>query len=339
MPRPFLAAALLLCTSLAACTQTPPRTSPSMLRAAGERHILSQEPWEFGGHTGTLTRTSAYRIFSTADDPALTTHLPAFLEECLERYTTEFGPLPQPTLKLDTFLMGDRPQWARLTRQLMGDEADTYLRIERGGFSSGGRAILWEIGRRDTFAIAAHEGWHQYTQRAFKSELPPWLEEGIALYMEGFTFADPEQRPIPAPWANLERFDQLKRAHDSGTLLPLASLLSAAPQDLIHSSADAALTWYAQVWALTHFLNETSAHRANLQLLLTDTARGSLETAARTKLPHHPRNAQLTPQSIFAAYFGSPDLLDAQFTAFQKQIAATPRAAIAHGASPLTKRP
>jgi hypothetical protein len=228
---------------------------------------ISTEDWEYASYPGKLIRTPSYRLFTTAADPGLVREMPRFLETALERYTSEFGPLPRPSLRLDTFLMGDRDQWASITRQVMGPDAGTYLRIERGGFASGGRAILWTIGRRDTLAIAAHEGWHQFTQRTFKQELPAWLEEGIAVYMEGFV-PDPAEpaRAIFFGWANVERFEQLQSAAARRTLIPLHELLATTPQDLIAGSTDRTLTYYAQLWALIHFLREGEGGRYSARL-------------------------------------------------------------------------
>jgi hypothetical protein len=274
-----LAAFLAACTSISA---PQPRTSPSVLAPAPAPSpaITAIEPWTFDGHPGHLIRTRWYRLFTTEPDPLVLERLPEFLELCLQRYTNEFGPLPQPPMKLDTFLVANRQQWTTLTRQMMGEQAATYLLIDRGGFSSGGRALLWSIGRYDTLAIAAHEGWHQYTQRTFKDELPTWLEEGIAVYMEGLVRQSGlPLRPQPSGWANLERYDQLRQAARRGQLLPLAELLDARPESLIHLDTDATLTYYAQVWALTHFLREHEGgiHRNALHTLLADAAEGRLQ--------------------------------------------------------------
>ncbi len=322
MNRP-LAAAAAFALLLAGCAGPAPRTSPSVLRPT----VLSTEAWSFGDADGTLTRTANYRLFSTDKDPVLREHLPVFLEECLTRYTSELGRLPPPPMKLDTFLMADRRQWEGLTRQLMREHAGTYLRIQRGGFSSGGRAILFSIGRRDTFAIAAHEGWHQYTQRTFRGELPAWLEEGIGVYFEGLRFdeAAPDL-PIASPLANLERFDQLAQAHGSGSLIPLREVLTATPQDLIAAGAEGTLTWYAQVWALTLYLHEH--HGPALRALLADAAHGTLEAGIATRLPRARRG---TPTDAFTAYFGSPKDCEAGYLAFVRGLARADRARIAAG--------
>src|SRR4051812_46800668 len=189
MPR--VTPVLLLLAVLAACARPARTTSPPPTPAApaASPGVLAPSPrlgeWSFEGRPGLLVRTRSYRLFTTVTDGDLLAQMPGFLERALDTYTAAFGPLPRPPLPLDTFLMADRAQWADLSRQVMGREAAALLKIERGGFASGGRALLWALGPRDTFAIAAHEGWHQFTQRTFADQLPAWLEEGIAVAMEG----------------------------------------------------------------------------------------------------------------------------------------------------------
>jgi hypothetical protein len=169
----------------------------------------------------------------------------------------------------------------------MGAQAELYLRIPRGGFAAAGRAIYFDIGAHDTLAIAAHEGWHQYVQRTFHDPLPVWLDEGIATYMEGHRWAAGTDSSGPTavflPWSNTERFDQLRAAAARGDLFSLQDLLTRTPQDLIDSpvprggrgsTTDPALTYYAQLWALTHFLHEGEGGRyaRPLATLLADAA-------------------------------------------------------------------
>jgi hypothetical protein len=320
--------------------ELPPRTSPAVISTAPatpapRTAVTSIEPWSFHGAPGKLIRTPWHRLFTTETDQILLDALPSFLETCLDRYTTEFGPLPRPPMQLDTFLMNSRQQWARLTRQVMGDHATPYLLIERGGFSSGGRALLWSIGRADTLAIAAHEGWHQYTQRTFKDELPTWLEEGIAVYFEGMIIEHARPlSPRPAPWANNERYEQLRSAANRGQLAPLSELLTSRPEALIHTGADPTLTYYAQVWALIHFLREHDGgrYRAALHQLLLDAAEGRLATPVAQS--HHTADASA---HIFRTWF-DPDLAraDREFSHFVMSILdPAARAKITRGQSPL----
>src|SRR6185503_10436721 len=93
---------------------------------------------------------------------------------------------------------------------------------------------------RDTLAIAAHEGWHQYTQETFKHQLPIWLEEGIATYMEGYR-SSRDAEPEFLPWANFERRDALRDAVRSKKLIGMDELLTRSPQSFLSHSKDSLL--------------------------------------------------------------------------------------------------
>ncbi len=319
--------------------------------------VRSVEPWSFMGEPGQIIRTPSYRIYTTEQSPAIVRRLPRFLESCLDHYRTalidieegDAEPLPLPSLKLDTFVMASRPQWERLTKQLMGEQATTYLRIPRGGYASGGRAVLFDVGAGDTLTIAAHEGWHQYTQRAFHQSLPVWLEEGVATYMEGHGWTGQlGDTVVFRPWANVERFDQLRKAVGDNRVMPLPTLLDSTPADLLGAGAagggggDGALTFYAQVWALTHFLHEgeNGRYRAGLYQLVRDAAEGRLYArVAQSRGNAAAVNAAASRRgtAVFETYFNA-DLAEAaaQYQRFVEQVAAPgSRGPIVAGESPI----
>lgn len=328
--------ALTCLLSTSACTLQPlggsnptEPASPTALTDESKPVILSIEPWSYRDRPGRIVRTPYYRLFTTSDDALFTQRLPAFLESAMEHYTTGLGPLPHPKVRLDTFLMASRPQWVALTKQLMGKQADTYLRIQRGGFAALGRGVFWDIGPHDTPAIAAHEGWHQYTQRTFAEPLPVWLEEGVATFMEGFRW-DPArpQEAIFLPWANVERFDQLRKAASQDALMTLPELLDASPQNLINTTTSGTLTYYAQLWALIHFLHEgeQGLYRNQLHTLLLDAANNRLRRALHAHFGS--RRAALAINTrrgpdVFTAYFAKDlDLAARQYDEFIKQVVA-----------------
>jgi hypothetical protein len=287
-----------------------PAAAPGVVAPVPEGPVVnSVEPWTFQGTPGRMIATDHYRIFTTLDESRLSRRIPLFMEMALTHYTSTLGPLPVPEAPLDMFLMAKRWQWQRLTQQLMGDQADMFLRIPRGGYSAGGRAVLYDIGQRDTLAIAAHEGWHQYTQRTFREGLPVWLEEGIATFMEGYR-SDPAQRerPLFLGWANIERFDQLRAAAARGDLMPLDRLLEATPQSLLEDTTGGTLTYYAQVWALVHFLREGEGgrYRAGLEAVTRDAAAGQMRRTIEAKVGQRmARQAGLTRRGpgVVMGYF------------------------------------
>jgi hypothetical protein len=349
-----LAAAWLLVVSGCASSPGASSTSAKPTAAAGAvaadpnvlpaNVVLSVEPWTYESKDGKIISTLSYRILTTVSKTSLTDRMPMFLETALIHYTTALGPLPRPDGAMETYLMGTRPQWARMTQRFMGEQAETYLQIQRGGFASGGRAILYDIGPRDTFAIAAHEGWHQYTQKAFKNPLPVTLEEGVATYMEGFRWDAPgSDKANFLPWSNWERYEQLRQAERNGKLVPLDKLMRSTPQELMAGDPDNALVYYAQVWALIHFLNEDGGGQYSkaLRAMVSDAANGRL-------IPRIQRELGSRTAGVYAARRGGVDLLalytgrsagalDSDYQAFIKAIVKTgSRAKIVAGQSPLS---
>ncbi len=319
---------LIGCAPTRPASSNPPDASPTMLsdRAPADV-VVGTEPWTYEDRQGRLISTVSYRIFTTSQREGLVRTLPLFMEMALDHYTAALGTLPRPGEPLEIYLFASRPQWERMTQRLMGKEAPVYLQIQRGGFSSGGTAVLFEIGARDTYAIAAHEGWHQYSQKTFKDQLPVAFEEGLATFMEGFRW-DPSGagRPIFLPWANIERFDQLRAAQANATLMPLATLVRSTPQELITESSDNALTYYAQVWALVHFLNEADSgrYRSGLYQMIADAASGTLrkriaqEYGSRAATVYNLRREGV---DLLKLYTGrSAEELDAPYQAFLGEI-------------------
>ncbi len=271
--------------ALAGCGSAPvrqikPATNPS---ADIGRFVADRQPWTFKGDRGWAFYTPNSIIRTTSTDRKILERLPPFVELSILHYQSDITRLPRPAEPIETYFFDTRNQWETLTRSLMGDRAGIYLSIERGGYSAKQIGVFYDIGPKDSFVICAHEGWHQYSHSTFKDPMPVWLDEGVACMMEGFRWDDQfPDHPRFMAWANTERFDQLRSAYNSETLMPIHSLLSLRPQDLMGSSTGqpTALTYYAQVWALIHFLNEGQGgrYKASLDALLSDTALGNFRS-------------------------------------------------------------
>lgn len=301
--------------TLSGCALTPPPTrgiflpevpADAMPRAGVLDPTIDRSPWTFAGRTGQVLTTPNFRIHTTLGDSMLRRRLPGFVEMALAQYQRGLGPLNAPDSQMQTFVVATRSQWEELTHRVAGLNAPTYLRIQRGGFAAGGKGVYWDIGTQDTLMIAAHEGWHQFTQVTFSEPLPLWLEEGIATYMEGFRW-HPTQRDLPVflPWANTERFDILRQRYSSSTLMSLPMLLNSRPQDLIQRSDADTLTYYAQVWALVHFLKEH--HPDDLAAMLADAQRGTYGNTVAAATDQRAASLALTQRvgdAPFRAYFG-----------------------------------
>lgn len=284
-------------------------------------------PWAYHGAPGFVLSTPHYRLFTTSRDEDLIELMPLFIEQSLNHYRSEFGLLPAPIRPMESYLFEQRGQWEDFTRRVMGSQAGPYLNISRGGFAVNGIGVFYELSGSDTYKIAAHEGWHQFSQTVFRDSLPDWVEEGVATYMEGhrvrrgqFSFA---------PWSNPERFFQIHRARRDGLLLPLDVLLQTDPEDLLSSKDAGVLNYYAQVWLLIHYLQEwdDGKYRRSFADLLSDACNGTLDQSISKRLSPSRLDADATGQhtalgseavprtgiagiDIFRAYFNT-DLEDA----------------------------
>ncbi len=297
---------------------------------------VQRRPWQFGGASGEVITTPHYRVYTTLTRRSVLDRLPLFLERALVQYTTALARLPQPSARLETYLFETRSQWEAKTRQMLPKQASMFLSLGRGGFTTRGTSVLYYIGRSDTLAIAAHEGWHQYSQETLRSQLPLWLEEGIATYMEGYT-SHPDGIPKVRPWANLERYHTLRDAVRADQLIPVAELLQRTPQFFLEESKSRLLIYYAQVWALTHFLAEGNGgrHRDALEEILIDAARGRLAVQTLGRLGG-PGGVRLG-SAVVTAYV-DPDIkvFERRYLQFVQSIVRTGgRNRIVQGRSPL----
>lgn len=296
------------CASSAPKQKSAPPASPGAASmTAPAPVVLSEEPWSFEGSPGRIIRTHHYRIYTTDPRPVITDRLPGFLETALDHYRSGLGSLPGPSTRLDTYLLTSRPQWQRATLRLLGEAGKPFTNIGRGGFATRGIAMLYDIGVFDTLAIAAHEGWHQYTQRTFREPLPMWFEEGIATYMEGHKWAGDE--PVFLPWANIGRFDALAEAVNAGEFVPLEALLTTRLEDNLAQPSERGVSYYAHVWALVHFLNEGEGgrRRAALRALVLDAAEGRLRAGVARAMGERAADTVVSMRNgpgVFLAYFG-----------------------------------
>lgn len=330
----------------AATEVSPTAPGPARIADAGrpEGSVQSVEAWTFENFPGRVLRTANYALYTTDNKPIVTDRLPGYLEAALTQYIAVIAPLPRPSARMDTFVMATRQQWQRLTLRMLGPSGVPVTYIERGGFTSAGRSYLFDIGQADTFAIASHEGWHQFSQSTFKERLPITLEEGLATFFEGHRWIGSDV--VFLPWANLERFDRLRDAsavRGADGFIPLEELMEASPQSLMTRGSQAPLTYYAQAWALIHFLREGEGgrFRTPFEMMVADAAAGTLSKRVQLAAKAN-RGSGLTPMNpgvVFRTYFGvDPSAMDPAYQAFLRQIVQTGgRSAIVEGRSPAAR--
>ncbi|MCH2134772.1 MAG: DUF1570 domain-containing protein [Phycisphaerales bacterium] len=263
--------AILVALPLIGCQRggaVKPTPRPTPLAVNNDDRFNSDEAqfndWSFLGIPGKQIRTRHWDIRTTMTSDRLRQLLPGFYEKALDRYQNAFGvDLPPPPYSLETYLFADRRQWKNKTRMLLPDKAASFEGLGRGGFTTDGIAVLYDIDgygwHRDTLALGAHEGWHQYVQTTFKDQLPAWLDEGVATTMEGFSW---RRRGLTFRTdANRERWSRLRQCVYEDRLMPLDVLISAHPERFLDGRKQTLLDYYAQVWALTRYLAEAEDGR------------------------------------------------------------------------------
>ena len=240
-------------------------------------HVLVGS-WPEGGGNGIIMRTPHYLLRLSLREEPFRDRIPDFMEACFTAYASALGPITNPDEPLEMYVFGERSLWEKWTRKKLGRDAEIYIGLGKGGYTTDSVSVLYDIGRFDTQTIAAHEGWHQFSQQTLQHPLPTWLEEGIACYMEGTRLSRDGGPSTFRPWRNFERWSELREAVRDDELSPLGELLDGTPQEYLQDGKNSLLTYYAQVWALVQFLRdgESGKYRESFSQLIQDAASGKL---------------------------------------------------------------
>lgn len=240
-------------------------------------HVLVGS-WPEGGGNGIIMRTPHYLLRLSLREEPFRDRIPDFMEACFAAYASALGPITNPDEPLEMYVFGERSLWEKWTRKKLGRDAEIYIGLGKGGYTTDSVSVLYDIGRFDTQTIAAHEGWHQFSQQTLQHPLPTWMEEGIACYMEGTRLSRDGGPSTFRPWRNFERWSELREAARAEDLIPVSELLDGTPQEFLQNGKNSLLTYYAQVWALVHFLREgeNGKYRDQFSQLIQDSITGKL---------------------------------------------------------------
>lgn len=229
----------------------------------------------------------------------------------------EFRGEPMPC-----YVFGSRGEWMDFTRRTTGGDAQLYLAITRGGYTTGDKYVAYLVGEKETISVACHEGWHQFCARHFSGRLPPFLEEGFACTFETVRFED--GKPQINTTINGLRAQQLRKSSENGALWPLRELCQLHAGMVVNRPGPRIEAFYAQSWAFARFLQEGAGgkYRPALQRLIGDLERGSVQdsTGSHTSArgPWLPGAAPILLERYLGA---SLEDVDAEFRVFVKQVA------------------
>ncbi len=239
--------------------------------------------WSFGEQKARIIESSHYRIHTTITDEEVLSLLPRIMEGAITMYRQIAPQVPASPRPLDCYIFRNRAEWDRWTQRYTGADARIFLQIRSGGYTVHDRYVAYYIGRESTFAVASHEGWHQFAGRHFKGRLPPFLEEGMACMFETVSWTE-DRLPRWNLSVNTVRFNSLRKAAESNDLLPLEKLCAMHAGDIVGEANVKIDAFYAQCWAFARFLWEAdnARYRPALQKWLAETADGTVYDPTRT---------------------------------------------------------
>src|SRR5688500_6181622 len=101
----------------------------------------------------------------------------------------------------------------------------------------------------DVYGTIFHEYVHFVIDTNFgKSDVPPWFNEGLAEYYQTFEIVEDQKVKLGLPQGNHLAFLQQNQ------LIPLGTFFNVSNQALAHNANHSRSIFYAQAWALIHYL-------------------------------------------------------------------------------------
>jgi hypothetical protein len=311
-------AAILL---LVGCSSHPSASGRSSWEGPQTATPTGSESWDFHGVPGVTVHTPHYNIHSTILDSQYLNRLAQVMEGALLQYEKLCPDVRISGRPMECFIFAKRPEWAVFTREHTGNDSQVYLQINRGGYTVRDWYVAYDIGH-GTYAVAAHEGWHQFVARFFKDRLPPFLEEGIATQFENIHWS--AELPRWNPQIHPTRAQRLRQTIESGNLWPLEQLVTMHAGDVVGLKGEKIEAFYAQNWAFARFLwdAENGRYRASFQKFLSDTADGAVFDPSG-----HPRRLMFgwdpkISKPVLEHYLGMPfDQIERAYRAYVQEIA------------------
>ncbi len=295
------------------------KSASGLDRNSGLIKYLSDEPavknindWNSDFGKGLVVETNNYRIYTTLRDPLMLRQVPGFVESAYKGYQKQ---LPEPVSSetlFEVYLFADREQWEKFTKKFTGEYSEIYLKIDKGAYYLNGACVAYNIGRKQTFSVLGHEGWHQFSSRHFKYRLPSWLDEGIAMHFEQSRYRSGFFQFTPAK--NLNRLGGLKLALMEGRMMPIEQLIMTNPGQVLFSGdqKDSAF-YYAQMYSLVRFLRESNYCKRlpNYNAMLMGAIKGSWPLNETARKMAADRNLMMTggtnavmSRELFEIYIG-----------------------------------
>lgn len=284
--------------------------------------------------------TAHYTIHTTATDRLILTRLPMLLESAWLNYS-QFAPISEAgeLVKGQVYYFRDRTQWLAYTRAYTGESAEVFARIDSGAYCYNDICVAWQISRLADFSVLTHEAWHQYCGLYMKSELPSWLAESSAVYLESYKWD--AKGLVFSPKYNLGRLGSLRKSMESGLYFSVSQLVGSDPGAVLGatdgmSSDEKSLYvsgYYARLYALSRFMfeYEYGIYRRGYEQIFADAMRGELKLSEELKSvgEEYAKSriwSMYAGRELFENYISQPsDLFEGQYQDYCMKLAGTVR--------------
>ena len=294
---------------------------------------VERKTWEHPHGMGKLLISRHYRIYTSTRNGSLLATLPGFLEGAYANYLelTDLGEM-KGDRRMDVYMLSSREEWANLTEWILGPKT-VAMGISAGGYSYRGVGVYWDLRRRATLSIAAHEGLHQFLFHRMKHRLPLCIEEGLAVTAEGFHLRKKSVLFIPSH--NPSRYGALRSAIINGRWIPIQRLMIMNAEDYMNQGSEYSVGWYGQVWALSQFLRTDPKYREGLKRMFREGQAGRFHLVMNVPLHallqlqrRQPIYNKTVSRPVFEHYI-TPDLaaFEREYLAFARKLAGLETAA------------
>jgi hypothetical protein len=180
----------------------------------------------------------------------LTQHLNLMHEEYAARLASLPARAPTP---LNVLLFADREDYQETLRMRYGIRA-----AGTGGMfyvnPSGTALALWtgDLPPRRVLHVLRHEGFHQFAYSRFGTDLPLWVNEGLAELFGASVMVD---GALVVGQSSARMLDDVQSSIELGTYVAFDRMLTMTPQQWSEAlEHDTAAGLYTQSWSMVHFL-------------------------------------------------------------------------------------
>ncbi|MBK8269299.1 MAG: DUF1570 domain-containing protein [Planctomycetes bacterium] len=286
--------------------------------------IYETHDWNYGKSKGLRLVSPHYELHTTCiKRKPFVEAMPGFMEACYEAYRKLLPTTTEPAEPMKSYLFLRRAEWEHFTNAFAGPRASTYKQIRRGGYSERGVTVSFYTTQASTLAILAHEGLHQYLDITGRSQIPAWINEGLACYFEAFEL-DIYNHPTFKPENNALRSPAMREALTNETLIPLKEILGTHAGIAIHKQSSHVRSYYAQEWSLVLFLLDspaTNKYAPGFKTLLDELGTEAMNRKANAYIAADSEGSLSRGEAIFRAYITEDlEAFDADYRKFLHEL-------------------